>query len=99
MSEEVEKLPPYIDDLTVRETYGELVQTTFGEGGTLRIELCVIRWTAEGELRKRNIVPVARLVIPYGLAQVLRNQINERLELVEKQTQLAQAHPPSQSKN
>ena len=52
---------PYIDDLSVREVYAEVVQVLFGVPGTMRIELCVNRWNQTKPLRVDRIVPVARV--------------------------------------
>lgn len=77
--------PVYMEDLSCREVYAETVQTLFGLPGTLRVELCVNRWTQQTPIRIDRIVPVCRFVLPFGLAKMLRDQLTASLELAEKQ--------------
>lgn len=84
--------PPYLDDLTCQEPYAELVQVLFGgHDSLLRIEFCAPRWTANAPLRVRCIVPVSRVALTLPAAAVLRDQLNNCFDLLEKRSALQEA--------
>lgn len=91
--------PKYIDDLTCREIYAELVQVLIDTNGLARIELCVYRWSTTIPIHKERIVPVGRVALHMGLAIALRDQLTQTLEAANRMAQLAQAPPASPIKN
>lgn len=91
--------PKYIDDVTLRDTWAETTQVLNGPPGSIKIEFCVYRWTPDVPVHCDRITPVARIAMPAGLAEVLRDQITASLEGLKQQTALAQAPPASQAKN
>jgi hypothetical protein len=91
--------PKYVDDVSCHERWTELVQVLFGPPGTIRIEFCVARYTAEPPVHADRVSPVARIAMTVGQAQFLRDQITERLANLQQQAALAQAPPTSEMKN
>ncbi|MDB6103484.1 MAG: hypothetical protein JWO52_3483, partial [Gammaproteobacteria bacterium] len=82
--------PKYVEDITCRETWTETSQVLIGPPGTVKIELCVYRWTPEVPVHIDRIVPVVRVTMTTGLAQMLRDQLTAALENIQKQADLAQ---------
>jgi len=91
--------PKYIDDVTCREFWGEASQVLLGPPGTVRIEICVYRWTPEVPVHIDRVVPVARVAIPMSLAQLLRDQLNSTIEHAQSNEALSQAPAASSLKN
>lgn len=91
--------PKYIDDVTCREIYPELVQVIFDTNGLVRIELCVHRWTTQPPIYPDRMTPVGRVALHMGLALALRDQLSRLIEAAGQATQLAQAPAASQTKN
>lgn len=91
--------PKYIDDLTCRELWVETAQVLNGPPGTVRIELCVYRWTPDVPVHVDRVVPAARIAMHVGLAQLLRDQLTALLEAAERDRQLALAPAASPTKN
>jgi len=90
--------PTYIDDPTCRETYVETVQVVIDTARLLRIEFCAYRWPTTAMSPPDRLVPVARIVLPAGLAAVLRDQLSNSLETIQK-AQQGQLSPASDKKN
>lgn len=76
--------PKYIEDLSCREIWGEIVQTLHGPTGSIKLEFSVARWTQDPPVRVDRIVPTSRVVISVGTARVLRDMLTERLEQIDK---------------
>lgn len=91
--------PKYIEDLNCHEVWAETVQVLNGPVGTVRVELCVNRWTHEAPVHIDRIVPVARIAMHVVVAQMLRDHLTNLLAAVEQQNQLAQAPAASPTRN
>lgn len=91
--------PKYIEDITCRSIWSELVQVLNGPPGTIKIEFCEARWTAEVPVHNDRIVPVARVAMTVGLAQILHERLTSVLENLKQQNELIQAPAASPTKN
>lgn len=91
--------PKYIDDVTCPDLWVETSQTLQGPPGTIRIEFCVNRLTHLSPVHIDRITPVARLVMPIDLAQMLKDQLTAALSDLEQKVALANTPPASPTKN
>jgi len=90
--------PTYIDDPTCRETYVETVQVVIDTAGLLRLEFCAYRWPTTAMSPPDRLVPVARIALPAGLAELLSQQITRTIETIRK-AQQGKIAPESPTKN
>lgn len=91
--------PPYVDDVTVRDLYVEMVQALALPAGAVRIEFCVNHYSSTAPVRIDRTTPVARIAMHPMLAAVLRDQLTKSLQAAAEQAALAQAPAASTAKN
>lgn len=91
--------PKYVDDVTCREIYPELVQVFFDTNGLVRIELCVHRYSTQVPIHIDRIAPVGRIALHLGMAIALRNSLTQAIEAASRPAPAHADSPAGPTKN